>query len=489
MIKFSKVSYSYRSRQRAAIDNFSLTINQGEFVAVMGANGSGKSTFARLIAGLIRPQKGTITIDTQHHHGPPVGILFQNPDNQLVAVTVDKEVAFSLENTGVPPENMPPIMERALAEFGIAHLAHRLTNELSGGEKQRLALAAIMVLNPPVLVLDEPDSFLDEPGRKQLHDYLFRLRVRSPNTTIVHITQYERVAREYGRLIVFHEGKVVADGGSDAVLADHDLCERTAIRVQRSRVSVVSTDDHSSYVGRSIRALKFDDASFGFEEKKMILQNTSFSLGAGEVIAIVGESGCGKSTAGYLLCGLLKPEEGAVLCENISGATFHVGQRPGVVAGVFQVPERQFFLHSCAQELQYGPGNFDRELTPEKLDSYFELVGLDPEQFSRRDPQTLSGGEKRRLAFAAALSFAPRFVIFDEPTCGLDAEGVRRFESIVASLRNRGIGAAIITHDGGVVKRLADRVIHLEREGKWRTYEGDDFFSTGAYNGIVSEPE
>jgi energy-coupling factor transporter ATP-binding protein EcfA2 len=489
MIKLGKVTYRYRSRQRAAIDNLSLTINQGEFVAVMGANGSGKSTFARLIAGLIRPQEGTITIDTQHHHGPPVGILFQNPDNQLVAVTVDKEVAFSLENTGVPPDNMPPIMERALHEFGIGHLANRLTNELSGGEKQRLALAAIMVLNPPVLVLDEPDSFLDEPGRKQLHDYLFRLRVRSPQTTIVHITQYERVARDYGRLIVFHEGQVAADGGSDSVLSNDALCEKAAIRVRASEATVESVGDRAAHVGRSIRSLKFSNATFGFEEKSSVLKNTSFTLTSGEVVAIVGESGCGKSTAGYLLCGLLKPEDGEVVCENISGATFPVGQRPGVVAGVFQVPERQFFLHSCEQELQYGPNNFDRELTPEKLTSYLELVGLNAEQFRKRDPQSLSGGEKRRLAFAAALSFAPRFVVFDEPTCGLDAEGVARFESIVKSLKYRGVGTAIITHDGGVVKRLADRVIHLEREGAWRAYDGDDFFSTGAYSGIVSEPE
>jgi energy-coupling factor transporter ATP-binding protein EcfA2 len=201
MIQVEKVSFWYDRNLQPVLNEISLTVNEGESVCIMGANGSGKSTLARILADLLSPAEGQLTIT--HPNGLPedslrqVGILFQNPDNQMVAMVVEKELAFALENQGMPMPEMEERVSEALRSMQITQLRRRLTNELSGGEKQRVALAAVMIQNPPILVLDEPDSFLDEAGRKLLKHELAVLRELTPDLIEIRITQYPHVARTY----------------------------------------------------------------------------------------------------------------------------------------------------------------------------------------------------------------------------------------------------------------------------------------------------
>ena len=176
MIHIDKATYHYPGHTTAALNQLCLDVRPGEAVCVMGPNGCGKSTLAKLIAGLIKPDQGAIKISASPDQELPVGILFQNPDNQIVAMTVEKEVAFALENLALPMSQMEPMVERLLDRFRLLPLRNRLTSELSGGEKQRLALASVMVFNPPVLVLDEPDSFLDQQGKFALRQEIDQLR-------------------------------------------------------------------------------------------------------------------------------------------------------------------------------------------------------------------------------------------------------------------------------------------------------------------------
>jgi energy-coupling factor transporter ATP-binding protein EcfA2 len=291
MIELTNVTYSYPQQDQPALNHLSLSIKSGEAVCVMGANGSGKSTFAALLAGLVQPQGGRLTIDCQEPTPLPVGILFQNPDNQMVAVTVEKEVAFALENLGTLPDEMERRIGETLERFRISHLRRRLTAELSGGEKQRVALASVMVMRPPILVLDEPDSFLDEAGKRILVDELERIKASTPSLTEIRITQYPHVARSYSRLIVFDQGGVAADGRPDDIFADPELCLRTGLSYSLDADGALppALPDYAAGDESPMR-LVTDSLGFAYGNGGEIVRELNLDLAAGETIGVVGPS-------------------------------------------------------------------------------------------------------------------------------------------------------------------------------------------------------
>ena len=229
MISFRNVTFCYDSGGAPALRDLNLEIRAGESVCIMGANGCGKSTLARILAGLLEVSQGEFELNGVADRPIPVGLLFQNPDNQMVAVTVEKEIAFALENLAVPFEEMDRRVAATLERFGIEHLRTRLTSELSGGEKQRVALASVMICMPPVLVLDEPDSFLDAQGRAALRQEEEQIRRENPDMILVRITQYPSVAKRYQRLIVLDRGQVAADGSPPQILADRSFRHKTGL--------------------------------------------------------------------------------------------------------------------------------------------------------------------------------------------------------------------------------------------------------------------
>lgn len=487
MIELTNVTYSYPQQDRPALNHLSLSISEGEAVCIMGANGCGKSTLALMLAGLFQPQGGRLEINDASRAALPVGLLFQNPDNQMVAVTVEKEVAFALENLGTPPDEMESRIAETLERFRIAHLHNRLTSELSGGEKQRVALASVMVLRPPILVLDEPDSFLDQFGKGLLAEELARLKTEMRSLTELRITQYPHVAEQYDRLIVMQDGSVVADGPPSEILANDELCLRTALRYSLpSEDDSLYTSSDLTPVDEALKHISTHKLGFCYPGEPPLIHDLNVSLAAGEILGLVGPSGSGKSTLAQLLCGLLKPTTGEILLTDANDATLPRDRLRGGVTALFQQPERQFFLPTCAEEIAFGPANLGHDLTRAEIDAMFKLVGLDVETFQGRDPITLSGGEKRRLAFAAVLSMRPRFVLFDEPTCGLDPEGVGRFLQLCRHLRQQGVGIIVITHDGDIIHNLADRVLTLSGDGTARLRTKAQFFDNPQLAEVVS---
>ncbi len=493
MIQLTHVTYRYTDDTAPVIDDLSLDIFSGEAVCLMGANGSGKTTLAKIIAGLIEISQGHLSIDVEKDSLLPVGILFQNPDNQIISLTVEKEIAFVLENLGVTIPEMEKIVDETLERFSLTHLRKRLTNELSGGEKQRVALASIMVSRPPVLILDEPDSFLDEPGKAVLMDELEKLRSHNPSMIQIHITQYPQAARRYSRLIVLEEGKIAADGSPEAILRDKNFCLKTGLRYDSSPHKKLVVPSFQAKTAKEedsfIEKIVLDRVGFQYPGGQEILKNVHVELSRGEIVGLVGPSGSGKSTLGLLLCGLLTPTEGTIEYLNSRQKRVPPENIVGRVSAVFQQPERQFFLPTCAEEIAFGPRNLGRKLAEAEIDSFFAMVGLEPRQFSAKDPFSLSGGEQRRLAFAVVLSMRPQFVIFDEPTCGLDQEGVGRFLLLAETLKRQGVGMVIISHDGSIIRRLADKVLYLKSNAQWLELTKSEFFRDGFWKGIVSPPE
>jgi energy-coupling factor transporter ATP-binding protein EcfA2 len=492
MIRLENVTYRYRNDSEPVIRNLNLTVRDGECLSVMGANGSGKSTLAKILAGLIEVKLGRIHIDNSHATRMPVGILFQNPDNQMVAVIVEKEIAFALENFGVPQQEMERLITETLKRFSISHLRRRLTSELSGGEKQRVALASVMVSTPRVLVLDEPDSFLDECGKTVLLEELLKLRQENPSMIQIHITQYPNTAQLYPRLVVLDRGTVAADASPSEVFQDMEFCIKTGLgfSLTGNRQLAIPMFEQTEKASESalIQRIRFRNVCFEYLDKRTVLRNLSFTLDRGEIIGLVGPSGSGKSTVGLLMCGLLESASGVIEYVDDTNRILPPGRQIGHVSAVFQQPERQFFLPTCSKEIAFGPENLGRHLTVTDVDSMLALVGLEPKTFASKDPFTLSGGEKRRLACAAVLSMFPQFVVFDEPTCGLDQEGGGRFILLTQALKQRGIGMVIITHDGDLIRTLADKVVHLKGDSRYVELTKADFFQNDAWVGVVSQP-
>lgn len=279
-------------------------------------------------------------------------------------------------------------------------------------------------------------------------------------------------------MIVFHEGKIAADSRPEKIFADEAFCKQTGLRydIDEEAREVAADAEVLKASERKIDQIELEGAVFGYPGSGFALPELDLSIRAGEVVGVVGPSGSGKSTLGLLLCRLLKPTQGKVLYLGPEGGPANLEDILGRVTAIFQQPERQFFLPTCAQEIEFGPRNIGRPLSITQTQQMLRLVGLDPTVFTNRDPFRLSGGEKRRLAFAAVLSMRPDMVVFDQPTCALDPEGVGRFIRLAKELKQSGAGVVVISHDGEVIRALSDRVLVLDGDGSCRVGEASAFF-------------
>ncbi len=490
MVRLENATYRYPGDLPPALLNVSLEIGEGEAVCVMGANGSGKSTLAKIVSGLIKPQQGRFSLGAPKNTPIPVGLLFQNSDNQMVAVTVEKEIAFALENLGVSQPEMDAKIQSTLKRFSIEHLRKRLTAELSVGEKQRVALSALLVFCPPILVLDEPDSFLDQSGKELFRNQIKLLKEQSPELTIIEITQYPQVAREYERLIVFQNGRIAADGQPRSIFQNKSLCVRCGIDFDSLSDKQMELPEEWLTANKSktpsISRFIFDRVSFRYPgSEKFVLQNFSGEINNQGIVALIGPSGSGKSTLAMLMCGILEPDSGKIRRIDSRGREAEKADIKGRITAALQQPERQFFLHTCLQEVEFGPKNFGHSISRKRIQNFFKMAGLSFEQFFGRDPFTLSLGEKRRLAFGSILSLSPGFIIFDEPTCALDREGVGRFMILAKALNEAGIGIMIISHDEEIVKALADKIIALDAFGNYRFAPREKYFENIAHSSNI----
>lgn len=499
MIHFDKVIFSYPGHDKA-LDNLSLKIRPGEQVAVVGGNGSGKTTLMLLIDGILKPSQGKVRVfnldpcreEQANIIHRKVGIVFQDPDNQLVSTTVEREVAFSLENMNIQHPDLGDRVESIIERLELQKLRKKLTSELSGGEKQRLALAAVMVTEPEVLILDEPGSFLDENGKNALKTTVDELKKQNPELIIIRVTQYARVAKTYDRLLVLNNGKIVADGKPSDIYSGISDCHSWGIdipleyRIKYSLPEMIQDnsvgDESHTQADIAENQIIFDNVSFGYEPGEIILGNINTKFTTGHIYGIVGASGCGKSTFLQLAAGLLKPVHGGVYCDGFVGT-------PGKIAISFQQAERQFFLDTVDREMRFGASNLSLESIDKVIDESYRAVDLDKCLFAARDPFTLSGGEQRRLAFGTILTMSPKFVLFDEPTCALDANGIALFKKLIYKLKNDGKGVLIVSHDGNLLLELVDKIFVVGSDNMAESMDSQSFFSTVSYDSYLSVPD
>lgn len=466
MIRFDQVSFRYHEDGRPILNDLSFSLNVGDDLVIMGGNGSGKTTLGYLLCGVYAPSSGSISINGQTpgelSDQSATGFLFQDPDNGLVATTVEREVAFSLENDNLPTAEIQARVRGALQRFGLDQAPERLVWHLSGGEKQRLSLAAILTAGRKIFFLDEPASYLDFTSTRLLEETLREVK-QNAGISIIRVTQSLAVAEQYPRMLLLSEGRICRDGPPSSVLSDSKIMHaaglRPPLKYLKSRpLSAQRTDQISLPFAESAPEVILDGIGFAYDDTQTLplFQNLSLTIKRGEVIGLAGPTGCGKSTLAQLICGIYKPLHGAI---NFPQA----GSR-AVMS--FQQPERQFFLDTVYDEVAFG---LRKVLFGSSLDDAvrgsLSMVGLEYDAFRDRDPHTLSGGEARRLAFAVVIALRADLLIFDEPTCGLDEIGLAMFRRLVTELKKARTTVMIISHNSDTLADLCDRIA-LIRDGK-----------------------
>ncbi len=500
MIETTGVRYRYPTGT-PALDGVSVRIRAGEYVAMMGANGSGKTTLARCLNGLLVPQEGEIRVDglSTNRAGDifrlreKVGMVFQNPDDQLVAASVETEIAFGLENLGVPRPQMLTRVDEALAEFRLESIRAYPPHQLSGGEKQRVAVAAAMVLRPAYLVLDEPTALLDPRSRQDVLELLRTLSAEH-GIAVIHITQKPEEAACAQRLIIMDAGRIHADGTPASVFNDyHDLQNlgldvpfplKLVQALSRGGIDLAGTPSQrldDTWLLQQLKArltqpldpaadrtpqaapdkMRTEDLGYtygrGLPTCRTALDGVSVGLPAGSITALLGPSGSGKTTLAQHLNALLKPDRGRVLldgrdlwCQPLP----RIRQRVGLV---FQFPEMQLFADTVAADVAYGPRNlgWNEPKVQDAVQRGLSAVGLALDLFGDRSPLALSGGQRRRVALAGILAMDPEVLVLDEPTAGLDPRTAADMTAILANLAGAGKTILLITHDMDQVAALA----------------------------------
>ena len=499
VIRAEQVRFQYKKRDvdgnviatEEILKGIDLTIKKGEFIALLGRNGSGKTTFSKLLNAILRPSEGTVTVDEMgtkdadklYEIRQRVGMVFQNPDNQMVAANVEEEVAFGPENLGMESETIVARVKQALEQVRMWKRRKTAPNHLSGGQKQRIAIAGILAMHPDYIVLDEPTAMLDPKGRKEVMEALQQLN-QEQKMTVILITHDMEEAALASRVVLLADGQVRFDGtpeeffGRDTLLVEMGMEAPLSYRVRKiveckECENTEKKTGHLTDVPKDQDLLSLQHVSYiyspGTAYEKVALDDVSLSLGKGEIVGLAGHTGSGKSTLIQLLNGLLKPTRGTVTFEgkDIHAKGYSGNYLRSRVGMVFQYPEHQMICDTVWEDVAFGPGKqgLTEEACKARVEAALRFVDL-PEKYYTASPLQLSGGQKRRVAIAGVLAMQPEYIILDEPAAGLDAEGKREiFDRIRRMSREQGIGVLLVSHSMEDLAEYTDRIIVLD-DGK-----------------------
>lgn len=479
-LKIEDLTFTYRIRETPAIKNINLEIQRGELMLVAGASGSGKTTLMRCINGLI-PRSYTGTIEGSISlFGTPiedlsmaelsqtVGTLLQDPERQVVASFVLNEVAFGLENLAWEREDIIKRVDETLEFLRISHLRDRETYSLSGGEKQKVALAGVLAMKPKILILDEPLASLDPASAKEALILFRELADEGISIMLVEHRVDDVLAIKPDRVFYMEEGLEVYAGDPLGLLSTADFHRiKLPAEIVLNRAKEDTLVEYSPAIVRAEnreqaeKLIEFKNVDFCYAEGlDTVLHGVDFTVNKGDVIALLGPNGAGKSTLVKHALGLLKPTEGEVLMQGESTKKLSVAKAAQTIGYVFQNPGHMLFATSVEEELAFGPTNlkFDEERTKENVDWAIQTINM--EEYRDSPPLALSYGQQKRVSIAAILSMRSRILVMDEPTAGQDYWNYRSFMDSI--LQMPGFDAVIfITHDLDLAVVYANRVILL----------------------------
>ncbi|MGC9346808.1 MAG: ABC transporter ATP-binding protein [Anaerolineae bacterium] len=460
--------FRFAGAQRPALAGVDLEIDAGEFVVISGPSGCGKSTLALAIGGYLFQQydgetEGRVVIGDLDVPKAPlyavadiVGLVQQNPESQFCTLTVEDEVAFGLENLRTPRDEIRERIDQALAMVGAQHLLHRDLATLSGGEQQKIAVAAVMALRPRILILDEPTSNLDPTATSSIFDVIDAIRKAAGMTIIVIEHKLADLKRFHPRLITLEEGRVTYDGslaGSGLPLSkvpDGDDTHRP-----------ITLSDAETPAQASAQVASTQDLTVRYGDR-LALKSVDLEIKAGELISVMGDNGSGKTTLLHTLMGLRKPNAGTVKVLGLNTSETPVSQLAREIGFVFQNPDHQIFADTVWEEAIIAARNFDLldGETQAKTKALLEEAGLSDRLSDH--PYRLSYGEKRRLNLISVLSYNPRLLLLDEILIGQDAGNAAFLMRLIKAATTQGTAVVMVNHNPEVTAHYATRLIFMD---------------------------
>lgn len=541
LIDIKNVTFEYFRRDEdgnvesmiEALKDVSLDVEKGQFVAILGRNGSGKSTLAKHINALLFPSEGEVIVDGMDTEDGELrlkirqtaGMVFQNPDNQIVGNLVEEDIAFGPENLGIPIADIWNRVDEALDKTGMEAFRNQSPNHLSGGQKQRVAIAGVLAMHPKCIIFDESTAMLDPQGRRNIIDVARGLQ-QEYGITILLITHHMDEVLAADHVFVMKDGRIMGQGTPMEVFAQHKLLEECGLRLpvlyqyldfleQEQIIDAVAyrnihnVEDLIAEMTRRYQKEQADQTEFsndligeiqvernagegillnhvsyvynkGFADERTALNDVNLHITKGEFVAVIGHTGSGKSTLMQHLNGLYTATEGTVYYngQDIADHDFSIKQLRQKVGLVFQYPEYQLFAETVEKDVCFGPENMDISKVEAQKRAYeaIEAVGL-PDTIYDCSPLQLSGGQKRRAAIAGILAMQPDYLVLDEPTAGLDPYSAEKLLEMLKDLQVRqGIAIILVSHSMEEVAEYADRIVVMDQgkicfdEPTWKVF-------------------
>ena len=491
IISFRNFSFQYRAQKRPTLTDINLEIYPGERVLIAGPSGSGKSTLAGCINGLnpfSNPGActGTLTVDgvdaphsSLFELSAHVGTVLQDPDGQFIGLTVGEDIAFALENSCTPQDEMHAITRHAAELVGIENHLGYAPHELSGGQKQRVSLAGVMVDQVKILLFDEPLANLDPATGKQAIELIDEIQKKTDTTVLIIEHRLEDVLwRNVDRIVLVNGGTILADLRPDellsgSLLAENGIREPLYVTALRYAGVDITPDKHPAHVDSLVLddtdtqklrdwftarprpaaqperepLLEVKGLSFGYQKGQQTLRDVSFSIGKGEMVSIVGRNGAGKSTLSKLICGFETPDAGEIFLNGKPLAEENIRRRAQHIGYVMQNPNQMISKTMIYDEVALGlqRSGLTEEQIREKVEATLKVCGLYP--FRNWPISALSFGQKKRVTIASVLVLDPELILLDEPTAGQDFRHYTDIMEFLRGLNARGVTVVMITHD------------------------------------------
>ena len=503
IISFRNFSFQYRAQKRPTLTDIDLEIYSGERVLIAGPSGSGKSTLAGCINGLnpfSNPGActGTLTVDgvdaphsSLFELSAHVGTVLQDPDSQFIGLTVGEDIAFALENSCTPQDEMHAITRHAAELVGIENHLGYAPHELSGGQKQRVSLAGVMVDQVKILLFDEPLANLDPATGKQAIELIDEIQKKTDTTVLIIEHRLEDVLwRNVDRIVLVNGGTILADLRPDellsgSLLAENGIREPLYVTALRYAGVDITPDKHPAHVDSLVLddtdtqklrdwftarprpaaqperepLLEVKGLSFGYQKGQQTLRDVSFSIGKGEMVSIVGRNGAGKSTLSKLICGFETPDAGEIFLNGKPLAEENIRRRAQHIGYVMQNPNQMISKTMIYEEVALGlqRSGLTEEQIREKVEATLRVCGLYP--FRNWPISALSFGQKKRVTIASVLALDPELILLDEPTAGQDFRHYTDIMEFLRGLNARGVTVVMITHDMHLMLEYTPRAL------------------------------